>query len=124
MKAKLEKYKSKLVQEPTIIVTYLNSQIPKPTDPVELKLVVDLVLFVDCRRIIIRVHRRLVMVVGPKGIAVGPLPDGYGLPRNAGDIDAIRAGQQRRRLRIHMHLAVVVIVDVHHDNVPAFVDEC
>ncbi|CAM6063710.1 unnamed protein product [Sphagnum tenellum] len=101
MKAKLEKYKSKLVQEPTIIVTYLNSQIPKPTDPVELKLVVDLVR-----------------------IAVGPLPDGYGLPRNAGDIDAIRAGQQRRRLRIHMHLAVVVIVDVHHDNVPAFVDEC
>ncbi|CAN5966928.1 unnamed protein product [Sphagnum jensenii] len=43
MKAKLEKYKSKLVQEPTIIVAYLNPQIPKPTDPTELKLVVDFV---------------------------------------------------------------------------------
>jgi hypothetical protein len=43
MKAKLEKYKSKLVQEPAIIATYLNPQIPKPTDPAELKLVVDLV---------------------------------------------------------------------------------
>jgi hypothetical protein len=41
MKEKLEKYKSKLVQEPTIIATYLNPQIPKPTDPMELKLVVD-----------------------------------------------------------------------------------
>ncbi len=43
MKAKLEKYKSKLVQEPTIIAAYLNLQIPKPTNPAELKLVVDLV---------------------------------------------------------------------------------
>ncbi|CAM6073745.1 unnamed protein product [Sphagnum tenellum] len=43
MKAKLEKYKSKLVQEPAIIVLYLNPQIPEPTDPTELKLVVDLV---------------------------------------------------------------------------------
>jgi hypothetical protein len=40
MKAKLEKYKSKLVQEPTIIVAYLNPQIPKSTNPAELKLVV------------------------------------------------------------------------------------
>jgi len=43
MKAKLEKYKSKLVQEPAIIAAYLNPQIPKPTDPAELKLVVDLI---------------------------------------------------------------------------------
>jgi hypothetical protein len=43
MKAKLEKYKSKLVQELAIITAYLNRQIPKPTDPVELKLIVDLV---------------------------------------------------------------------------------
>jgi len=43
MKAKLEKYKSKLVQEPAIIVAYLNPQIPKLTDLVELKLIVDLV---------------------------------------------------------------------------------
>ncbi len=43
MKAKLEKYKSKLVQEPTIIAAYLNPQIPKMIDPMELKLVVDLV---------------------------------------------------------------------------------
>ncbi|CAM6027525.1 unnamed protein product [Sphagnum balticum] len=43
MKAKLEKYKSKLVQEPTIIATYLNPQIPKPINPTELKLVVNLV---------------------------------------------------------------------------------
>ncbi len=43
MKAKLEKYKSKLVQEPAIIAAYLNPQIPKLTDPAELKLVVDLV---------------------------------------------------------------------------------
>jgi len=43
MKAKLKKYKSKLVQEPAIIAAYLNPQIPKPTDPTKLKLVVDLV---------------------------------------------------------------------------------
>jgi hypothetical protein len=43
MKAKLKKYKSKLVQEPMIITTYLNSQIPKPTNPAELKLIIDLV---------------------------------------------------------------------------------
>ncbi|CAM6030956.1 unnamed protein product [Sphagnum balticum] len=43
MKAKFEKYKSKLVQEPVIITAYLNSQIPKPTDPAKLKLVIDLV---------------------------------------------------------------------------------
>ncbi len=43
MKAKLEKYKNKLVQEPAIIATYLNPQIPKSTDPAELKLVIDLV---------------------------------------------------------------------------------
>jgi len=43
MKAKLEKYKSKLVQEPAIITAYLNPQIPKPTDPAELKFVVDLI---------------------------------------------------------------------------------
>jgi len=43
MKAKLEKYKSKLVQEPAIIAAYLNPQIPKPTDQAELKLIVDLV---------------------------------------------------------------------------------
>jgi hypothetical protein len=36
MKAKLEKYKSKFVQEPAIIAMYLNPQIPKPTDPAEL----------------------------------------------------------------------------------------
>jgi len=64
------------------------------------------------------------VVVGPEGIAAGPLPDGHGLPRNTGDVDAIRAGEQRRRSRILMRLAIVVIVDVHHDNVPAFVDEC
>jgi hypothetical protein len=50
MKAKLEKYKSKLVQELVIIAVYLNSQIPKPTDPAELKLVVDLVRnLLQCR---------------------------------------------------------------------------
>jgi hypothetical protein len=43
MKAKLEKYKSKLVQESAIIATYLNLQIPKPTDSTELTLVVNLV---------------------------------------------------------------------------------
>jgi len=43
MKAKFEKYKNQLVQEPTIIVTYLNSQIPKSIDLTKLKLVVDLV---------------------------------------------------------------------------------
>jgi hypothetical protein len=43
MKAELEKYRSKLVQELTIIVAYLNLQIPKPTDPAELKFIVDLV---------------------------------------------------------------------------------
>ncbi len=43
MKAKLEKYESKLVQEPAIITAYLNPQIPKPTDSVELKLIVNLV---------------------------------------------------------------------------------
>jgi hypothetical protein len=43
MKAKLEKYKSKLVQEPAINMAYLNLQIPKPTDLAKLKLVVDLV---------------------------------------------------------------------------------
>jgi hypothetical protein len=43
MKAKLEKYKSKLVQEPVIITAYLNPQIPKLTDLAELKLIVDLV---------------------------------------------------------------------------------
>ncbi|CAK9259040.1 unnamed protein product [Sphagnum jensenii] len=43
MKAKLERYKSKVVQEPTIIAVYLNPQIPKTIDPMELKLVVDLV---------------------------------------------------------------------------------
>jgi len=64
------------------------------------------------------------MVVGPEGIVVGPLPDGHGLPQNAGDVDAIRAGQQRCRSQIHMHPAVTIIVSVHHDNVPAFVDEC
>jgi len=63
-------------------------------------------------------------VVGPEGIAVGPLPDGHGLPQNTDDVDAIKAGQQRHRSRIHMHPTVVVVVGVHHDNVPAFVDEC
>jgi len=43
MKLKLKKYKSKLVQEPAIIAVYLNPQIPKPTDPAEHKLVVDLI---------------------------------------------------------------------------------
>jgi hypothetical protein len=44
MKVKLEKYKNRLlVQEPAIIATYLNPQIPKPTDPTKLKLVVDLI---------------------------------------------------------------------------------
>ncbi|CAM6006994.1 unnamed protein product [Sphagnum balticum] len=43
MKAKLEKYKSKLVQDPAIITAYLNSQISKSTDPAKLKLVVDLI---------------------------------------------------------------------------------
>ncbi|CAK9224591.1 unnamed protein product [Sphagnum troendelagicum] len=72
----------------------------------------------------IGVHRHLVVVVGPEGIAAGPLLDGHGLPRNAGHVDAIRASKQRRRSRIHMHSTVVVIVGVYHDNVPAFVDEC
>ncbi len=36
MKAKLKKYKGQLVQEPAIIAAYLNPQIPKPTDPVDL----------------------------------------------------------------------------------------
>ncbi|CAK9203788.1 unnamed protein product [Sphagnum troendelagicum] len=43
MKVKLEKYKNKLVQESTIIVTFLNLQIPKPINPAELKLIVDLI---------------------------------------------------------------------------------
>jgi hypothetical protein len=43
MKAKLKKYKNKLVQEPAIIAVYMNPQIPKPTDSTELKFVVDLV---------------------------------------------------------------------------------
>jgi hypothetical protein len=43
MKAKLEKYRNKLVQEPVIIVAYINPKIPKSTDLAELKLVVDLV---------------------------------------------------------------------------------
>ncbi len=43
MKTKLEKYKSKLVQEPAISAAYLNPQIPKPTNSAELKFVVDLV---------------------------------------------------------------------------------
>jgi hypothetical protein len=43
MKAKLKKYKSKLLQELAIIAAYLNPQIPKPTDPTELKLIIDLV---------------------------------------------------------------------------------
>jgi hypothetical protein len=43
MKAKLDKYKSKRVQEPAIIAAYLNPQIPEPTDPAELKLVVNFV---------------------------------------------------------------------------------
>jgi hypothetical protein len=64
------------------------------------------------------------VVVGPEGIAAGPLPDGHGLPWNASDGDAIRAGKQRCQSRIHMHPTVVVIVGVYHDNVPAFVDEC
>ncbi len=64
------------------------------------------------------------MVVGLEGIAAGPLPDGHGLPRNVGDINAIRAGQQRHWSQIHMHPAVTVILGVHHDNVPTFVDEC
>jgi hypothetical protein len=34
MKAKLEKYKSKLVQKSAIIATYLNPQIPKLINPV------------------------------------------------------------------------------------------
>ena len=36
-------YENKLVQELVIIATYLNPQIRKPTDTVELKCVVDLV---------------------------------------------------------------------------------
>ncbi len=64
------------------------------------------------------------MVVGLEGITAEPLPNGHGLPRNAGDIDAIRVGQQCRRSRIHMHPAVAVVISVHHDNVHAFVDEC
>jgi len=43
MKAKLEKYKSKLVQESAIIAAHLNLQIPKLTDLAELKLVIDLI---------------------------------------------------------------------------------
>lgn len=43
MKAKLQTYESKLVQQPAIIAAYLNLQIPKLTDPVELKPVIDLV---------------------------------------------------------------------------------
>jgi len=50
MKAKFEKYKSKLVQKLAIIVVYLNPQIPKSTDPAELKLVVDLIRnLLQCR---------------------------------------------------------------------------
>ncbi len=79
---------------------------------------------VDRRRPIIGVHQCLVVVVGPKGIAAGPLPDGHGLPRNVDEVDAIKAGQKRRRSRIHMHSTADVVVDVHHDNLPVFVDEC
>ena len=43
MKAKLKMYENKLVQEPAIIVAYLNPQIPKLTDLVEVTRVVDLV---------------------------------------------------------------------------------
>ncbi len=43
MKVKLKKYKSKLMQEPVIIATYLKPQIPKLTNPAELKLIVNLV---------------------------------------------------------------------------------
>jgi hypothetical protein len=64
------------------------------------------------------------VVVGPEGIAIGPLPDGHGLPWNVSDIDTIKASQQRRRSQIHMHPTVVVVVGVHHDNVPTFMDEC
>jgi len=64
------------------------------------------------------------VVVNPEGIVAGALPDGHGLPWNADDVDAIRVDQQRDWSRIHMHPAVVVVVGVHHDNVPAFVDEC
>jgi len=39
----LQEINGKLVQEPVIIAMYLNPQIPKPTDPAKLKLIVDLV---------------------------------------------------------------------------------
>jgi len=58
VKAKLEKYKSKLVQEPMIIVAYLNPQIPKPTDLVKLKLVIDLVRNFLQRRYSVEVSSR------------------------------------------------------------------
>jgi len=171
MKAKLKKYKSKLVQEPVIIAAYLNPQIPKSIDSTELKLVVDLV----CNLL---QHHYSVEVSSPQSIEQeaagnslfaamfqlqrgvsgnndevdqylsisassshrgastscrGGWPKrnhcrattrGHGLPWNAGNVDAIKTGQQCRCSRIHMHLAVVVIVGVRHDNVPAFVDEC
>ncbi len=81
-------------------------------------------VFVDRHRPVIEVHQRLVVVVSPEGIVVGPLLDGHGLPQNISDIDAIRAGQQRRQSQIHMHPAVAIIINVHHNNVPAFMDEC
>jgi len=79
---------------------------------------------VDRRRPVIGVHQHLVVVVGSEGIAVEPLPDGHGLPRNTDDVDAMKVSQQRRWSWIHMHPTVVVIIGVHHDNVLAFVDEC
>ncbi len=81
-------------------------------------------IFVDRRRLVIGVHRRLVVVVGPEGIATEPLPDGHGLPWNVDDVDAIRASQQHHRSWICLHPIVVVIVGVRHDNVPVFMDEC
>jgi hypothetical protein len=33
VKAKLQQYKKLLVQEPAMVVAYLNPQLPKPTDP-------------------------------------------------------------------------------------------
>jgi hypothetical protein len=43
MKNKLVAYKGNLLAEPTIIAAYLNSQIPKPKEPEELKRMLDLV---------------------------------------------------------------------------------
>lgn len=43
MKEKLENYKKRLLQEPATIRAYLNSLVPKPTDPIELNTLLKLI---------------------------------------------------------------------------------